>query len=271
MTRESASALESLDSLGLEEKAAWLATCTADGQTIAPDEATGPARLLQAGALIAARMRCAVHRSTGYTMSAGIANSKMVAKLGSSRFKPNRQTLVPTASVQALLSPLRLQDVNGLRGKRGERGRKADNLCELVGELGEEIAQSFCGAETTLGSVVQLGLEGVAHGVGSRDTATWLLAICRGEDSSAVKPNLRPKSLNSFKSFVVHDQQELQGWLELLCGECAFARAESSTWQGVQWCQAAAFSGFREQLSPCLMCTLSVFKFCGWHLVQMCP
>ena len=112
---------------------------------------------------------------------------------------------------------------------------------------------------------MDLGLESVAHKVGSRDTAAWLLAICRGEDSSAVKPNLRPKSLNSFKSFVVHDQQELQGWLELLCGEWTFVRTESST-----GCLVASVSCSQRVKYVHLACSSSVRHF-GWRLIPTYP
>lgn len=51
--------------------------------------------LLAAGALIIARARAAVKATLGYSCSAGIAHSKILAKLGSGLHKPAQQTVVP--------------------------------------------------------------------------------------------------------------------------------------------------------------------------------
>ena len=162
--------------------------------------------------MLAARMRLAVSRETGYTMSAGVAHNKMLAKLGSSRFKPNRCTVVLNSDVAMLMTGLRLNSINGLRGKRGER---------VLAALGGD-------DETTVGTVVAMGeaelkrrLGGAGAGVGvgasDSDDATWLLRVMHGEDAAGISPNLLPKSINSFKSFpVVHTAADLRCWLELL-------------------------------------------------------
>lgn len=51
--------------------------------------------LLAAGALAVARARAAVKATLGYSCSAGIAHSKILAKLGSGLHKPAQQTVVP--------------------------------------------------------------------------------------------------------------------------------------------------------------------------------
>jgi hypothetical protein len=53
--------------------------------------------LLAAGACVVARARAAVKASLGFSCSAGIAHSKILAKLGSVLHKPAQQTLVPGA------------------------------------------------------------------------------------------------------------------------------------------------------------------------------
>ena len=53
----------------------------------------------------------------------------------------------------------------------------------------------MAGAVTTLFSETEL-----VERLG-KETADRLLSMCRGNDDSAVKPNLRPKSINTFKSF----------------------------------------------------------------------
>jgi hypothetical protein len=54
--------------------------------------------LLAAGALVIARARAAVQATLGYSCSAGIAHSKILAKLGSGLHKPAQQTVVPGGS-----------------------------------------------------------------------------------------------------------------------------------------------------------------------------
>lgn len=48
-------------------------------------------RSLLAGARLTAVMRLAVEQELGFTVSAGIASNKVLAKLASSRNKPNKQ------------------------------------------------------------------------------------------------------------------------------------------------------------------------------------
>lgn len=52
-------------------------------------------RRLCMGAAIASRLRGAVFDSLGFTCSAGIATTKLLAKIGSAQNKPNRQTIIP--------------------------------------------------------------------------------------------------------------------------------------------------------------------------------
>lgn len=51
--------------------------------------------LLAAGSVVIAAARAAVKEALGYTCSAGIAHSKILAKLGSGLHKPAQQTIVP--------------------------------------------------------------------------------------------------------------------------------------------------------------------------------
>jgi len=60
-------------------------------------------RLLIAGARIAARTRRALRDRLGYTASAGVAANKLLAKIGSARNKPDKQTVVLQRGVGALM------------------------------------------------------------------------------------------------------------------------------------------------------------------------
>lgn len=59
---------------------------------------------LAAAAFITAQLREAVRAATGFTISGGVSNSKMIAKLASARNKPNKQTIVPRQSVLAMVN-----------------------------------------------------------------------------------------------------------------------------------------------------------------------
>jgi|APGre2960657404_1045060.scaffolds.fasta_scaffold38869_2 nucleotidyltransferase/DNA polymerase involved in DNA repair len=56
------------------------------------------------GGLIAARLRAGVADRLEYTMSAGVAANKLVAKIGSAMHKPDAQTLVPQRAVPGLMA-----------------------------------------------------------------------------------------------------------------------------------------------------------------------
>ena len=84
------------------------------------DGETAAALLLAAGAIVLGRLRADVTRATGYTLSAGIAHNKLLAKLVSGRNKPNKQTIIPSSAVDRLLASLPLRDLNGFGGKLGE-------------------------------------------------------------------------------------------------------------------------------------------------------
>lgn len=100
---------------------------------------------------VAARIRRRVLEELGYTVSAGVAHNKMLAKLvpccsrrlpsatraphaltllhhngcaiskqGSARNKPNQQTLLPAAAVPAFMTALPLRKIRFLGGKLGK-------------------------------------------------------------------------------------------------------------------------------------------------------
>ena len=90
--------------------------------------------LLVAGALEIARLRENVTLRTGYTISAGIARNKLLAKLVSGKHKPDKQTLLPNHEVIQLLDQLALQELNGFGGKLGDHLVSKHNI-EHVGDL----------------------------------------------------------------------------------------------------------------------------------------
>ncbi|CAM9207140.1 unnamed protein product [Sphacelaria rigidula] len=159
-------------------------------------------RALLAGARLTAAMRLAVEEELGFTVSAGIASNKVLAKLASSRNKPNKQTVVPAGAASEMLDTVPLHNLRGLGGKLGE----------LVG--------AWSKAETA-SDLKKFGQDELAAKFGPK-TGVWLWRICRGMDDEAVTPNLKPKSLSVCKSFApIRDRDGVLQWMKLLCQELA--------------------------------------------------
>ncbi|CAM9159339.1 unnamed protein product [Ectocarpus fasciculatus] len=157
-------------------------------------------RALLAGARLTAAMRLAVEQELGFTVSAGIASNKVLAKLASSINKPNKQTVVPAGASSDMLDTVPLRSVRGLGGK-----------------LGETVV-SWSKAETA-SDLKRFGQQDLVGNFGSK-TGEWLWRACRGMDDEPVTPNLKPKSLSVCKSFTpVRDEESVLSWMKLLCTE----------------------------------------------------
>ncbi|MFI1193828.1 DNA polymerase IV [Micromonospora sp. NPDC020750] len=98
-------------------------------------DVAGARRLFGAPAEIARRIRARVEREQELTCSVGVAPSKFVAKLGSTRAKPDGLLVVPADRVLEFLHPLPVSALWGV----GERS--TETLCRLglntVGDLAE--------------------------------------------------------------------------------------------------------------------------------------
>lgn len=57
----------------------------------------------RSGAVVAFRLRTAVSEQLELTVSAGVACNKLLAKIGSARNKPNKQTIVLPRAVEDLM------------------------------------------------------------------------------------------------------------------------------------------------------------------------
>ncbi|CAE7486678.1 eso1 [Symbiodinium natans] len=76
---------------------------------------------LLAAAHLVQQLRDEIFKETGFTVSAGIAETKLVAKLGSACHKPNRQTIVPNSGVLSFMASVQIKDLRGLGGKLGQK------------------------------------------------------------------------------------------------------------------------------------------------------
>ena len=138
-------------------------------------------RLLSAGAAIVADLRAAVEEKLKYTCSAGIAHSRLLAKLCSGLHKPAQQTIVPAGSVESLLAPLPLGKLRGLGGKFGHR-------------VSEELKVE------TVGQLSALSLAKLEATFGDKD-GQWLFNLARGVDDMEVEERRLPKSISCGKTF----------------------------------------------------------------------
>jgi DNA polymerase-4 len=140
----------------------------------------GAVRLFGDPPRIAARIRRQVQENLGITCSVGVAPTKFVAKLASTRAKPDGLLVVTADSVHAFLDPLPIAALWGA----GER--TVDTLSRLgvrtVGEL------------AALPTTVLARVLGEAH-------ARTLSELARGVDERQVVPYEAPKSVSHEETF----------------------------------------------------------------------
>ncbi|KAL4434375.1 hypothetical protein ABPG75_000816 [Micractinium tetrahymenae] len=160
-------------------------------------------RLLACAAAAVADLREAVRRELGYTCSAGIAHTKLMAKLCSGLHKPAQQTVLPADSVPVLLGPLAIPKLRGLGGKFGE---------QVMSELGIE----------TVGELAATPLPRLEAVFGEKD-AQWLAALARGVTDDSVEERKLAKSISCGKTFrgrqALRDLDVVHSWLLELGGE----------------------------------------------------
>ncbi len=77
-------------------------------------DVTGSVRLFGAPADIARRIRASVREETGLTVSAGVASSKLLAKIASDMNKPDGLTVVPQGKEREFLAPLPVEKLWGV-------------------------------------------------------------------------------------------------------------------------------------------------------------
>jgi DNA polymerase-4 len=143
-------------------------------------DVAGALRLMGTPWQIGARLRERVFAETGLRASVGAAATKYVAKLASSRAKPDGLLVVPAASTLAFLHP---QPVSALWGV----GAKAE---EQLARLGLR----------TVGDVAEVPLDALTRAVGSA-TATRLHELAWGRDPRQVSTEREEKSVGHETTF----------------------------------------------------------------------
>ncbi|CAO3598521.1 unnamed protein product [Absidia cylindrospora] len=156
---------------------------------------------LAAGADIAAMIRKQVFDELHYTCSAGISHNKVLAKLGSSRNKPNKQTVIRQHIALQFMEDIPFSKIRNLGGKFGqavENEYKVEKASDLWQYPLEELQEKF----------------GASSGL-------WLYNIVRGIDHEEVILLKAPKSLMASKNIrpAISNQKELSPWYAVLSGE----------------------------------------------------
>ncbi|RJE17807.1 Sister chromatid cohesion protein [Aspergillus sclerotialis] len=164
--------------------------------------------IMLTGSEIVRAVRNAVWENLHYTCSAGIARNKMMAKLGSSSNKPNKQTVVRNRAVQNFLG-----------------GFKFTKIRMLGGKLGDKVT-SFFGTEQ-VSDLLNVPFEQFRAKLDD-DTAAWLYGIIRGEDRSEVNPRTQIKSMASAKSFrpSINSAEQAEKWLCIFAADISNRLAE---------------------------------------------
>ncbi|WP_430645387.1 DNA polymerase IV [Agromyces sp. GXS1127] len=152
-------------------------------------DVSGARRLHGSPAEIAWTIRRRVHDETGLTCSVGVAASKYVAKVASSRAKPDGMLVVPASETTAFLHPL---PVSALWG---------------VGRVTEESLLKL--GLRTVGDVAQMPEEALTRAVGPA-LAARLARLANGIDPRDVETRRTEKSIGHETTFhhdlVAHDE-----------------------------------------------------------------
>eukprot|EP00054_Salpingoeca_dolichothecata_P011009 m.61188 g.61188 ORF g.61188 m.61188 type:complete len:650 (+) comp19253_c0_seq2:53-2002(+) len=152
---------------GVDAQVAWIQT---------PED-----RFLAAGALVVAEIRQAVKEKCKFTVSAGIGGNKMLAKLVSGMHKPDKQTIIPQASIPRFFSSLPLEKINGLGGKLGvtlQSKLQVKYITDVLRYSEAQLQQWF-----------------------SARTAAWLRRAAQGLDDTPVSSRTTALSLSCSKTF----------------------------------------------------------------------
>ncbi|KUP95366.1 DNA polymerase IV [Thermobifida cellulosilytica TB100] len=161
-----------------------LRSVTPQVEQISVDEAfldvTGADRRLGGPVRIARRIRDRIRTEHGLTCSVGVAATKFVAKLASTRCKPDGLLVVPTAHTTTFLHPLPVGALWGV-GERTEQALRRMGL-------------------RTVGDVARTPPETLRHELG-RALGSRLAELAWGRDPRPVAPDSVDKSVSTEETF----------------------------------------------------------------------
>mmetsp|Transcript_13502 Transcript_13502/g.43974 ORF Transcript_13502/g.43974 Transcript_13502/m.43974 type:complete len:629 (+) Transcript_13502:59-1945(+) len=159
--------------------------------------------LLLAGAVVVDEARRSVMEKLGYSCSAGIATTKMMAKVACGLHKPSQQTIVlGRRCCEALLAKMPLNRLPGLGGA-----------------LGEKVAAVL--SVSTAGDLAALDAATIRRHFDANAT-NWLRSVAAGTYDDPVKDRATYQSFGASKTFrssPLATLPDLRRWLRGLAGE----------------------------------------------------
>lgn len=153
------------------------------------------------GSEIIRDVRAAILEKLKYTCSGGVAQNKMLAKLGSAHKKPNAQTVVRNRASQQFLSDFKFTKIRNLGGKTGE---------EVVKSFGTDLVKEL----------LPVPIEQLKQKLGE-ETGSWVYNVIRGTDNTEVNSRTQIKSMLSAKSFrpSINTPEQACRWLRIFCAD----------------------------------------------------
>ncbi|KZT29647.1 DNA polymerase eta [Neolentinus lepideus HHB14362 ss-1] len=155
------------------------------------------------------RVRADIHAKLGYTLSAGLARNKFLAKLSASYRKPNDQSILRNLAIPGYLRPMPFQKIRFLGGK-----------------LGKALAEEY--DVKTVGDLLSITLEEMQRKFG--EESIWVYEILRGIDRTDVKEkSATTKSMAASKNLTqpVAKASEGSHWIRILAAELALRLNEA--------------------------------------------
>eukprot|EP00750_Incisomonas_marina_P002816 INCI12700.4.p1 GENE.INCI12700.4~~INCI12700.4.p1 ORF type:complete len:456 (+),score=65.87 INCI12700.4:178-1545(+) len=224
-----------------------IATAMAATNVVGVDslDTSSPADQLLASSVVEVRrMRQAIFDELHYTISAGISHNRLLAKIASSRYKPNQQTIIPACAAKCIMAEQAINRVPGLGGKfgaevlgivyqweqiHGVKSRQPNDanagsgggakVQPVAPKSWERPKTGSAGAKVIMAQLQAIPIDFLIQKLGD-SRAQWLHGLARGVDMEAVETRADVKSLQAFKSFrAIIDPAHLTRWLTVLAGE----------------------------------------------------
>lgn len=196
------------------------------------------------GCKIAAEIRAKIFQELGYTVSAGIAHNKTLAKLASAKNKPNQQTFVRKAMALEWMHSVPFNRIRSLGGKLGklvlktfDRGQQHDGddddgnedasegedeqKYQVPSDQQEKAGDLGVKKPVMASALWDLSIKDLQAKVGDFESAKWIYGAIRGKDQIPVAPRMHTKSFMSAKNLrnPIREWQVLYDWITLLATE----------------------------------------------------
>jgi DNA polymerase-4 len=189
-----------------KEVMAVFRSVTPEVEPLALDEAfldvSGAIRRLGPPAAIGAMIRATIAEQQGITCSVGVASSKFIAKLASTRSKPDGLLIVPADGVLEFLHPLPVAALWGVGEQTGQ----------VLARLGLR----------TVADIAHAPLATLQHELGVAQ-GSHLAALAWGRDERRVTPHTPEKSIGAEETFAtdIDDPERIRRELLKLSGRTA--------------------------------------------------